>query len=73
MQLRRDPEHPVQASIGELEIDLRLIGKTKDATEGRIYDSLLAAAGTAEALGDDVARHKRAHLAEIYSPKRNGR
>ena len=73
VQLRRDPEHPVQASIGELEIELRVIGKTKDAAQGGTYDSLLASAGIAEALGDDVARHKRAHLAEIYAPKRNDR
>lgn len=73
VQLKRDPEHPVQASIGELEIELRVIGKTADAGQGGPYDSLLASAGTAEALGDDVARHKRAHLAEIYAPKRNGR
>jgi hypothetical protein len=73
VQLRRDPEHPVQASIGELEIELRVIGKTKDLGQGGAYDSLLASAGTAEALGDDVGRHKRAHLGEIYAPKRNGR
>ena len=74
VQLRRDPEHPVQANIGELEIELRVIGKTAtDAGQGGPYDSLLASAGTAEALGDDIARHKRAHLADVYAPKRNGR
>jgi|SRR5215471_10720618 len=73
VQLRRDPEHPVQASVGELEIELRVIGKTIDAGQGGPYDSLLASAGTAEALRDDVSRYKRAHLAEIYAPKRNGR
>jgi hypothetical protein len=73
VQLKRDPEHPVQANIGELEIELRVIGKTADAGQGGPYDSLLASAGTAEALGDDIARHKRAHLADVYAPKRNGR
>jgi hypothetical protein len=73
VQLRRDPEHPVQANIGELEIELRVIGKTADAGQGGPYDSLLASAGTAEALGEDIARHKRAHLADVYAPKRNGR
>ena len=73
VQLRRDPEHPVQANIDELEIELRVIGKTADADQGGHYDSLLASAGTAEALGDDIARHKRAHLADVYAPKRNGR
>ena len=73
VQLRRDPEHPVQASIGELEIELRVIGKTGDAGQGGPYDSLLASAGPTEASGDDIARHKHAHLAEIYAPKRNGR
>jgi hypothetical protein len=72
-QLRRNPEQPVQASIGELEIELRVIGRTKDLGQGGTYDSLLASAGTAEALGDDVGRRKQAHLAEIYAPKRNGR
>ncbi len=58
VQLRRDPEHPVQANIGELEIELRVIGKTAaDAGQGGPYDSLLASAGTAEALGEDIARH----------------
>jgi hypothetical protein len=65
VQLRRDPEHPVQANIGELEIELRVIGKTADAGQGGPYDSLLASAG--------IARHKRAHLADVYAPKRNGR
>jgi hypothetical protein len=73
VQLRRDPEHPVQASIGELEIELRVIGKTADTGQGGPYDSLLASAGAAEALGDTVARNKRAHLADIYAPKRHGR
>ena len=73
VQLRRDPEHPVQANIGELEIELRVIRKTADAGQGGPYDSLLASAGTAEALGEDIARHKRAHLADVYVPKRNGR
>ena len=73
VQLRRDPGHPVQANIGELEIELRVIAKTTDADRGGPYDSLLASAGTAEAFADDVARHKRAHLADIYAPKRNDR
>ena len=74
VQLRRDPEHPVQANIGELEIELRVIGKTAaDTGQGGPYDSLLASAGTAEALGEDIARHKQAHLADVYAPKRNGR
>ena len=73
VQLRRDPEHPVRTNIGELEIELRVIGKTADAGRGGPYDSLLASAGTAEALEDDIARHKGAHLADIYAPKRNGR
>ena len=63
----------VQANIGELEIELRVIGKTADAGQGGPYDSLLASAGTAEALGEDIARNKRAHLADVYAPKRNGR
>jgi hypothetical protein len=73
VQLRRDPGRPVQANIGELEIELRVIAKTIDADQGGPYDSLLASAGTAEAFADDVARHKRAHLADIYAPKRNDR
>lgn len=73
VQLRRDPEHPVQANVGELEIELRVIGRTRDAGQGGPYDSLLASAGTAEALGEDIARHKRAHLADVYAPKRDGR
>jgi hypothetical protein len=74
VELRRDPEHPVRANIDELEIELRVIGKTADAGQGGPYDSLLlASAGTAEALEDDVARYKRAHLADIYAPNRNGR
>jgi hypothetical protein len=73
VQLRRDPEHPVQANIGELEIELRVIGKTADAAQGSPYASLLASAGSAEALGDDIARHKRANLTDIYAPKRSGR
>jgi len=73
VQLRRDPEHPVQASIGELEIELRVIGKTADAAQGGPYDSLLASAGTAEALGEDIARNEQDHLVDVYAPKRNGR
>ncbi len=73
VQLRRDPEHPVQANIGELVIELRVIGKTSDSGQGGPYDSLLASAGTAEALGEDIARHKRAHLADVYARKRNDR
>jgi hypothetical protein len=73
VELKRDPEHPVQASIGELEIELRVIGKATEAGQGGLYDSLLASAGTAEALGGDIARHKRDHLADIYAPKRNDR
>ena len=65
IQLRRDPEQPVQASIGEFVIELRVIGKTADSGQGGPYDSLLASAGTAEALGEDIARHKRAHLADV--------
>jgi hypothetical protein len=73
VQLKRDPGHPVQANIGELEIELRVIAKTPDADQGGPYDSLLASAGTAEAFADDVARHKRSHLADIYAPKRKDR
>jgi len=73
VQLRRDPDHPVQANVGELEIELRVIGKTADAAQGSPYASLLASAGSAEALGDDIARHKRANLTDIYAPKRSGR
>jgi hypothetical protein len=69
VQLRRDPEQPVQASIGELVIELRVIGKTANSGQGGPYDSLLASAGTAEALGEDIARHKQAHLADVYAPK----
>ena len=71
-QLRRDPEHLVRANIDELEIELRVIGKTADSGQDGPYDSLLASAGTAEALGDDIARHRCAHLADVYAPKRNG-
>ncbi len=71
--LRRDPEQPVQANIGELVIELRVIGNTADSGQGRPYDWLLASAGTAEALEEDIARHKRAHLADVYARKRNGR
>jgi hypothetical protein len=49
-------EHPFQANIGELEIELRVIGKTADAAQGSLYASLLASPGSAEALGDDIAR-----------------
>ena len=73
VQLRRDPEHPVHASIGDLEVELRVIGKPAGNSQGGPYDSLLASAGMAEALGNDVARNKRDHLADIYAPKRNGR
>jgi hypothetical protein len=69
VRLKRNPEHPVQANVGELEIELRVIGKTADTGQGGPYDSLLASAGTAEALGDDIARHKWAHLADVYAPK----
>jgi hypothetical protein len=61
------------ANIDELEIELRVIGKTADAGRSGPYDSFLASAGSAEALEDDIARHKGAHLADIYAPKRNGR
>ena len=73
VQLRRDPEQPVQANIGELVIELRVIGKTADAGQGGPYDSLLASAGTAEAFGEDIARQKADHLADVSAPKRNGR
>jgi hypothetical protein len=37
------------------------------------YASLLASAGSAESLADDVASNKDKHLADIYTPNRSGR
>lgn len=72
-QLKHDPKSPVQARVGELDVELRVIGEASQAKERGPYSSLLNSAGSAESLAPDVARNKHEHLAEIYAPKRNAR
>jgi hypothetical protein len=73
IQLKRDPSSPVRARVGELDVELRVVGDSSQKSDGGPYSSLLNSAGSAESLAPDVSRNKHGHLSDIYASKRHAR